>query len=96
MTFVRHYHLKAADGRTNELLHSLNNLTEVLKTIEGFNSAELFVYAEKEDEFVFLEQWTSRDAHGNSAAKMPKTIFQSVMDNLADRPQVVSLQNIKH
>ena len=96
MIFARHYHLKAADGKTNELLHSLNRLAEALKKIEGFNSAELFAYAEKEDEFVFVEQWTSREAHGDSASKMSGTIFQSVMDNLADRPRVFSLQSRSH
>ena len=94
MTFARHYRLKAADGKVDDLLTALKDLAKTLERIEGFKGAELFADSDKENEFLFIEQWTSKDDHGESATKIPKAIFQSIMTNVTDSPLTSTLERL--
>lgn len=72
----------AKDGKKDELAGMLLKAVEGVRKQENCKSAKLLVNAEK-NEVILFEEWTSRSAHENYVAKMPKEAliaFDSVME----------------
>ncbi|HKR18390.1 MAG TPA: antibiotic biosynthesis monooxygenase [Rhizorhapis sp.] len=91
MAVARHYHLKAADGKAGGLAAALSQLAGALVSLPGFAGAEIPVRADQPDPFVFVEKWTSAEAHKDSAPHMPKAVMASIMSAISGRPEVVEL-----
>lgn len=87
MTIARHYTMIAAPGKGEQLLGALQDLQRALVGINGFEGAELMRDTEDENRFVFIEKWTSVEAHKQGGEQLPKDAFAPVMGALGAKPE---------
>ena len=86
MTIARQYRMSAKAGAADELVAALKELKTALQPLAGFEGAELMQDVNAPDQLVFLERWTSAQAHADASPFMPKAALSRVMALLADRP----------
>jgi len=86
MTVARHYRMVAAQGKGAELLAALTALVQALNNIPGFEGVDLLRDIEDGDKFIFIEKWSSVEAHKSAALQLHKDTFAPVAATLAGRP----------
>ena len=59
---------QASDGRAAELLPLLQEGRDISRSADGCESFELFQRQDDEHKFMFLEQWSSVEAHHENMA----------------------------
>ena len=86
MTVARHYKMVAAEGKAEALLAALGALAGALKPIPGYVGADLMRDVDQPNRFVFIEKWTSIEAHKAGGPLLPKDVLGGLMATLADKP----------
>lgn len=84
MTIIRHYAMRAGDGQADALLTALHELARVVGSLEGCEGIDLLRDQDDPARFVFLERWTTADAHKAAAGKLPRELIGAVLAPLAD------------
>ncbi|PXA88149.1 antibiotic biosynthesis monooxygenase [Nostoc sp. 3335mG] len=91
MTFVRHYLMKAKEGLQNELQSALAELAAKVSVCAGSEQVMLFSDSRDPQSFIFMEYWTSPDAHKAAGAEVGKEALADVMAALGQPPEGRSL-----
>jgi len=91
MTVLRHYRMDSAEGKGGDLERALAALAGALKDVPGFEGADVFCDADEPGRFIFIEKWSSIEAHKQGAAFLPKHAFTSVMAAIAGKPEACYL-----
>jgi quinol monooxygenase YgiN len=94
MTVLRHYTMKAAEGRGEELRDALTTLAALVEPLAGCETVELFADPRDAETFVFVEHWASIDAHKAAGAALGKDAFAPVMAVLAGPPEGRYLESL--
>jgi len=91
MTVLRHYRMDAAEGKGAGLERALAVLVGALTNVPGFEGADAFCDVDEPGRFIFIEKWSSIEAHKQGAAFLPKDAFTSVMAAIAGKPDACYL-----
>ena len=91
MGYVRLYRMTARDGMGPALRAALEALASRVAALSGSAGTELFEDAEKPGQFVFLERWTSADAHQDGGKLLGKEAFAPIMAVLNGPPESAAL-----
>ena len=91
MTVARHYKMTAAEGKGEALVDALRALSAALKSIPGYEGSDLIRGLDDGNHFVFIEKWTSVEAHKAGGSLLPKDILGGLMGNLAAPPEAAYL-----
>ena len=94
MTVLRHYIMKASEGRGADLRAALVALAAQVKPLAGCAAVELFADPRDADTFFFVEHWASLDAHKAAGAALGKEAFAPVMALLAGPPEGRYLESV--
>lgn len=86
MTVARHYVMHAAEGKDASLETALNALAVTVRGIAGCEGVELLRDCGNERRFVFIEKWTSIEAHKEGGKQVSKEVFAPVMGALDGPP----------
>jgi quinol monooxygenase YgiN len=86
MTIARQYVLTAAEGGSAALAAALGELAGRIRSTPGCEGVEILQDAAQPARFVFIEKWGSIEAHQQSADRLPKDAFSSVMAALGGKP----------
>lgn len=92
MTIARHYVMIAKPDQGSALFETLTKLAEHVKVVEGCEGVELFRDVENARRFIFVERWTSIEAHKTGGKQLPKTAFAPVMAALDQPPEGAYLE----
>ena len=95
MTIARHYVMHAAEGRDAELETALGRLAEVVRELPGSEGVELMRDLGNERRFVFIEKWTSVEAHKSAGALLAKENLAPMMATLDGPPDGAYLDYLK-
>lgn len=87
MTILRHYVMTAAEGRGEDLHAALVALAAKVSPLPGSEGVELLADMRDTDSFVFIEHWTSVDAHKAAGNALGKEAFTPVMAILTRPPE---------
>lgn len=94
VAYVRFYRMTARDGEDAALRAALEALAGKVRPLEGCVGTELLEDADKPGQYVFLERWTSVDAHKAGGKLLGKESFAPIMAVLAGPPEGSSLTPI--
>lgn len=92
MAIARHYMMEAQEGKADALLAALTALAEVVGAIPGCEGVTFLQDVDAPHRVVFIEQWTSVEAHKQGGSAIPKDIMSAVMNALAGRPAAAYMQ----
>jgi quinol monooxygenase YgiN len=87
MTIARHYVMHALEGRDAELETALATLADAVRKVPGSEGVELLRDLGNERRFVFIEKWTSVEAHKDSRGHLDKDAFTPVAAVLDGPPE---------
>ena len=87
MTVARHYVMQAAEGKATALRSALTQLVGALVNIPGFEGADLLMDVDEPDRFIFIEKWSSVEAHKGGSSLLPKEAVAPLMASLAGKPE---------
>lgn len=87
MTVLRHYLMRAAEGRGEALGAALAALADKVRPLAGCEKVEMFTDAGDANAFIFIEYWSSVEAHKAAGAALGKDAFADVMAALAGPPE---------
>lgn len=87
MTIARHYVMHAAEGKAAELPSAFTALVGALVGIPGFEGADLLRDVDEPARFIFIEKWSSVEAHKEGGSLLPKEAIAPLMASLAGRPE---------
>jgi quinol monooxygenase YgiN len=91
MAYIRYYCMTAREGEEEALRSALEALSDKVRPISGCGGTELLEDADKPGRYVFLERWTSADAHKEGGKLLGKGAFAPIMATLAGPPESASL-----
>jgi heme oxygenase (mycobilin-producing) len=91
MGHVKYYSMIAREGQGAALHAALDALAEKIRLIAGCDGTELLEDAAKPGRFVFLERWTSVEAHMEGSQQLGKEAFAPLMAVVAQPPESASL-----
>lgn len=86
MTVARLYIMHAKEGEDAALEAALSFLADGVRTVKGCEGVELMRDAGNERRFIFIEKWTSEEAHGSALSSLPKNVLDPVMAALDGPP----------
>lgn len=92
MSFARHYAMIAASDQIPALERALSDLAAAVRVIPGCEGVEVLRDLADQTRFVFVERWTSMDAHKSSASLLPKSAFAPVMAALGEKPTTINFE----
>jgi heme oxygenase (mycobilin-producing) len=95
MTIARHYVMTAAEGKETALREALAVLADVVRALPGSEGVELMRDTAQSGRFIFIEKWTSVEAHKEGGKQVPKDAFSPVMGALAAPPEGAYLDCLK-
>lgn len=95
MTVARHYVMHAAEGKDATLEAALGQLADALAGIAGCEGVELLRDLGNERRFVFIEKWTTVEAHKAGGAQLPKAVMGDIMGALDGPPDGAYLDYLK-
>jgi quinol monooxygenase YgiN len=87
MTIARHYAMVAAEGRQEALKAALARLATAVGRLAGCEGVELSQDLDAPESFIFVERWTSVDAHKAAGSTLGREILGEVMAALAEPPK---------
>lgn len=87
MTVIRHYLMTAAEGRADELRGTLRALAGAVEAIAGCEGTETMHDVDRPGRFLFIERWTSIEAHKAGGANLPKPLLEALVAPLVGRPE---------
>lgn len=86
MTVWRHYVMSAAPGKEEAMVDALRHLASKVRPLAGCEGIEWGRDAENPAEFVFIEAWTSVDAHKAASSQLSKDDFGPMVAALGGPP----------
>ncbi len=86
MSVWRHYVLSAAPGKEEAMVDALKLLASKVRPLAGCEGVEFGRDAENPSEFVFIEAWTSVDAHKAASSQLTKDDFGPMVACLGAPP----------
>lgn len=86
MSVWRHYVLTAAPGKEEAMVDALKLLASKVRPLAGCEGVEFGRDAENPAEFVFIEAWTSVDAHKAASSQLSKDDFGPMVAALGAPP----------
>ena len=95
MTIARHYVMNAAEGRDARLETALGVLADAVRKVPGSEGVELLRDLGNERRFIFIEKWTSVEAHKGARDHLDKDAFAPVMAALDGPPDGAYLDYLK-
>lgn len=87
MTVARHYVMTAAKGQETALAAGLKKLADVVRGLPGSEGVDLLADCGDNRRFLFIEKWTSIEAHKASGSLLPKSTLSPVTACLAAPPE---------
>jgi heme oxygenase (mycobilin-producing) len=87
MSVARHYVMIAAEGKAEALKQALAALAAKVRPLEGSEGVEVFQDAEIPSYFVFVEHWTSIEAHKRGGQLLGRAVLTDVLATIAEPPQ---------
>ena len=90
MAFYRLYTLSAAPERLDQLRSALTALTQALAAVPGFEGSQTLGDVDQAGRVLFIERWSSAQAHKSGAASLDKKLFAGIMDAVAAPPESAS------
>lgn len=95
MTVARQYVLNAAEGRGAALEAALRDLAAMVRLTPGCDGVEILRDVRAPDRFIFVEKWTSIEAHKGAAEHLPKDAFAPVMATIGEKPAATYLEYLQ-
>ena len=95
MTIARFYRMQAKPDGGDALNAVLAALADAVRALPGSEGVELMRDTADGERFVFIEKWTSIEAHKAAAAGLPKPTLTAVMEALAGAPYGSYLEYLK-
>ena len=95
MTVARHYVMHAAEGKDALLEKALDDLAAAVRAVPGCEGVEMLRDCGNERRFVFIEKWSSIDAHKDGAKALDKALFAPMMAALDGLPEGAYLDYLK-
>jgi quinol monooxygenase YgiN len=95
MTIARHYVMNAAEGRDAQLETALGVLADAVRNVPGSEGVELLRDLGNERRFIFIEKWTSVEAHKDARNHLDKDVFTPVAATLDGPPEGAYLEYLK-
>lgn len=92
MSIARYYRMNAATGQEDVLGQALQELAVAVRAVAGCEGCELLRGSDQPGTYIFIEKWTSIEAHKAGGASLPKDIFKPVMAALAGSPEAMYLE----
>lgn len=86
MSIVRHYVMRAAEGREEALEEALAELADVARGLAGNEGVELLRDQDDTGRFFFIERFASIEDHKNGGANLPKPLMSRIMEALDGGP----------
>jgi quinol monooxygenase YgiN len=86
MTVWRHYVISAAPGKEDAMVDALKLLASKVRPLAGCEGIEWGRDAENPADFVFIEAWTSADAHKAASSQLTKDDFGPMVAALGAPP----------
>lgn len=87
MTIARVYRMTAAAGKEQALADALVAFIPVVSAVPGCSGAEALRDCDAASRFLFIEKWTSIDAHKAAGSHLPKDALAGVMGALGAPPE---------
>ena len=87
MPILRHYVMIAQEGQERALTDALVALAAAVRPLDGSEGVDIFQDPDAPTHFVFIEHWTSVEAHKAAGAALGKEALAPVMAALAARPE---------
>jgi len=91
MAYLKHYIMVAKAGQETALAEALDALKIKVQPLEGCQDVLLLRDLDRPERFVFLERWSSAEAHKAGGAVLGKGALGAVMAALGEPPQAMSL-----
>lgn len=95
MTVARHYVMMAKAGSSAALETALAVLADDVRALPGSEGVELLRDAGNEHRFVFIEKWTTVEAHKNGGDALGKEALSAVMSAIDGPPEGAYLDYLK-
>jgi quinol monooxygenase YgiN len=87
MAVARHYVMIAAEGKEDALNAALVELAAKVRPITGCEGVELLRDTREPTYFMFIERWTSIDAHKAGGQSLGREALNDVMAAIAEPPK---------
>ena len=87
MNITRINSFESADGKEDECLEFLESLLPYILSSRGCMSCEVLQHQKKENQFVVIEKWQSKEDHENSLKSFPKAEMEAAMPLFGGPPQ---------
>ena len=94
MTIARLYRMTAAEGKEDALGAALEDAAQLVARVPGSEGVEVLRDIETIGAYVFIEKWTTVDAHKAARDHLPKGALDAVMAAMAGPPEGAYLDYI--
>jgi quinol monooxygenase YgiN len=91
MAYLKHYIMIAKAGQEMALAEALDALKAKVRPLDGCEDVLFLRDLDRPERFVFLERWSSAEAHKAGGAALGKGALAPVMAALGEPPQAMSL-----
>jgi quinol monooxygenase YgiN len=95
MSVARTYIMHAAEGKDADLETALGNLADAVRVIAGSEGVELLRDAGNERRFIFIEKWSSIEAHKEGGKALGKEAFGPIMAAIYGPPDSAYFDYLK-
>jgi quinol monooxygenase YgiN len=87
MSVARHYEMRSLEGEEDALEAALIALAVKVEPISGCEGVTLMHDLRNRGQFVFIERWTSIDAHKAGGKMLGREALDDVMAAIAEPPK---------
>ncbi|QBY05603.1 antibiotic biosynthesis monooxygenase [Thalassotalea sp. HSM 43] len=94
MTITRVNHLKAADGKQQQMFNFLTELKNYIANSPGCVECQLLRNQDNDCAFVVIELWQDVESHRASLANFPQEDMQAAMSLFGEPPSGAYYQTI--
>jgi heme oxygenase (mycobilin-producing) len=91
MAYLKHYIMIAKPGEETALAEALEALKVKVMPLDGCEEVIFLRDLDRPERFVFMERWTSVEAHKAGGAVLGKGALAPVLAALGEPPQAMSL-----
>jgi len=95
MTVARVYRMTAAEGKADALAKALGDVVATIRSVSGSEGVELLQDADQPHQFLFIEKWTSVEAHQAAFSQMPAGTLDEVSAAMAGPPDGAYFNSLK-
>ncbi|MCP1470782.1 quinol monooxygenase YgiN [Sphingobium sp. OAS761] len=94
MSVARHYMMTAREGMDATLETALRTLADAVRALPGCDGVELLRDIGNERRFVFIERWTSVEAHKAAGPQLDKAVIAPMMAAIDGPPDGCYLDSL--